>query len=86
MLKTSFSFFAAGVFLHWGFGVYKNEYFNQATQFITFRGRRSLMEGESVVATSWHLLQPEHILYFKSCCGLLLFYYYYFMILDRIIN
>ena len=36
----------------------------QINLFITFRRRRSLMEGESVVSTSWHLLQPEHILFY----------------------
>ena len=62
-LRLLFLFFLPLAFssADWGFGVYKNEYFNQAIQFITFQGRRSLVEGGSVVATSWHLLQPEYI-------------------------
>ena len=45
MVKTSFSFFATSVFLQWGFGVYKDEYFNQANQFIYYIPKKEVSHG-----------------------------------------
>ena len=69
-----FFFFSAALFLHWGFWVYKNEYFNQTSQFITVRRRRSLMERENLVDISYGTYCNKSIYISTSYCVLWLLY------------